>query len=64
MSIKHENMRVCLTQESAKSFLNKLKNNNPEIDRKRDMFIKQSKENIRIEKTNSGVIIITNTNNS
>ena len=64
MSIKHENMRVCLTKESAKSFLNKLKNNNPEIDRKRDMFIKQSKENIRIEKTNSGVVIITKTNNS
>lgn len=64
MSIKHENMRVCLTQESARSFLNKLKNNNHEINRKRDMFINQSKEKIRVEKTHSGVIIITNTNNS
>ena len=62
MSIKHENMRVCLTQESARSFLNKLKNNDPEINRKRDMFINQSKEKIRVEKTNSGVIIITNKN--
>lgn len=64
MSLKHENMRVCLTQESARSLLNKLKNNNPEINRKRDMFINQSKEKIRVEKTHSGVIIITNTNNS
>lgn len=55
-------MRVCLTQESARSFLNKLKNNDPEINRKRDMFINQSKEKIRVEKTNSGVIIITNKN--
>jgi hypothetical protein len=63
MSIRHENMRVCLTQESERSFLNKLKNNNPEINKKRDMFINQSREKIRVEKTNNGVRIITNMNN-
>ena len=63
MAIKQEKMRVCLTKESAESFLNKLKSNNQEINRKRDMFINKSKENIRVEKTKTGAIIITNKNN-
>lgn len=60
MAIKYENLKVCLTEETAKSFLNKLRKNNPEISRKRDMFINQSKENIRVEKTTNGIIIIKN----
>ena len=60
MAIENRNGRIYLTKETAHSFMKKLKNNNPEVRMKRDKFLAQSKEKIRVEKTSTGSIIIIN----
>lgn len=58
MAITNKDMNITLTNESAKSFVEKLKNTNPDIIRKRDKFLKDSSEKIKVVKTNISTTII------
>lgn len=57
MTITQKDMNITLTNESAKSFVEKLKSTNPDIIRKRDQFFKDSSERIKVVKTNISTTI-------
>jgi len=65
MAIIYEDKKILLTDNSAKNFVRKLKREDLEASKKRDAFIKQSKESLQVTRSN-GVTKITlkpNSNN-
>lgn len=63
MAIIYEDKKILLTDNSPKNFVRKLKREDLEVSKKRDAFIKQSKESIQVTKSN-GVTKITLKSNS
>jgi len=49
----YENKKISLTEESAKKFVSKLKSGNIEASKKRDEFIKQSKQKLKVTNSNN-----------
>lgn len=58
MAVIYESKKIVLTDDSAKKFVSKLKSKDLEISKKRDAFIKQSKEKLNVV-NNDNVITIT-----
>lgn len=58
MAIVYENKKIVLTEESAKKFIKKLKSKDLEISKKRDEFLKKSKENLYIKHNSNNVTTI------
>ena len=58
MAIIYQDKKILLTEKSAKSFVRKLKSKDLEVSKKRDAFIKQSKESLQVTRTD-GITKIT-----
>lgn len=63
MEIIYQDKKTLLTEKSAKSFVRKLKSKDLEVSKKRDAFIKQSKESLQVTRTD-GITKITLKSNS
>lgn len=57
MSVVYESKKIVLTEESAKKFVSKLKSRDLEASKKRDAFLKESKEKLNIINHNNVVRI-------
>ncbi|WP_297136946.1 hypothetical protein [Terrisporobacter sp.] len=53
MAIIYDNKKISLTDNSAKSFTKKLKSKNLDASKKRDAFIKESKQSLKITTSNN-----------
>lgn len=58
MGIVYENNKIILTNETAKSFSEKMKNPDKEVMKKRDKFLKECRENIEVIKNEDGSIVL------
>ncbi|WP_148556538.1 hypothetical protein [Terrisporobacter sp.] len=65
MAIIYEDKKILLTDNSAKNFVRKLKREDLEASKKRDAFIKQSKESLQVTRSNgvTKITLKTNSNN-
>lgn len=59
MAIIYENKKISLTEESAKRFVDKLKSKNLEASKKRDIFLKQAKSELKVTNVNNITVITT-----
>ena len=57
MAIIYEDKKILLTDNSAKNFVRKLKREDLEASKKRDAFIKQSKEYLQVTRSNGATKI-------
>jgi len=58
MAIERKDRAIILTGESAKNFNYKMKSLDPNIIYKRDKFIRDSRENVQVCKTNGKIKLI------
>ncbi|MGL6105627.1 hypothetical protein [Romboutsia sp.] len=59
MAIIYEDKKILLTEELAKRFVNKLKSKNLEASKKRDIFLKQAKSELKVKNVNNITVITT-----
>lgn len=57
MAVVYESKKIVLKEDSAKKFVSKLKSKDLEASKKRDTFLKQSKEKLNIINHNNVVTI-------